>query len=346
MDRKFIKELNDFFKFLDSCYESDSLKYLLKNFTHLNFNKLSAFVYNSTKDYKEDILKHNAELFTVPRIFFPKLDISMIFNTMNPDQVNTFWEKFARIYIYCKCLNTSDQYENAETNDISISKLIKEYEENKKIDEENTFSILDIFIDGNILNDKIKNAEITDYSEFTDKIAEFLPSANDPNFKKQLNDMVKDIFEDLKNIDFTKHNLMDVIKTLAQKFADRFKCNTDSEFSKKITDIIGDFISSLKSGDTLEKLTKDADPETKKLVNMTSEFVKKTDLQGGDIGKIVENFNEFASSNIQELMKQKGLSDKKIQDIMNNPKNYGLDAKQLTSNNRKMKRTMKKINKK
>ena len=158
--------------------------------------------------------------------------------------------------------------------------------------------------------------------------------------------MIKDIFEDLKHIDFTKHNLMDVIKTLAQKFADRFKCNSDPEFTKKIMGIVGDFVSNLKSGDALEKLTKDADPETKKLVSMTSEFVKKTDLQGEDIGKIMENFNEFATGNLQELMKKKGLSDKRIQEIMNNPKNFGLDAKQLTSNNRKMKRTMQKMNNK
>ena len=34
------------------------------------------------------------------------------------------------------------------------------------------------------------------------------------------------------------------------------------------------------------------------------------------------------------------------QEVMNNPKNFGLDAKQLTSNNRKMKRAMSKMNKK
>ena len=348
MDRKFIKELNEFFNFLNTCHDSEPLKYLIKNFTHLNFNKLSSFVYNSTKDFKEDILKHNADLFTVPRIFFPKVDISIIFNAMNPDQVNTFWEKFARIYIYCKCLNTSEQYENSETNNISINNLIKEYEENKENEDSEDVgaSVLDWFIDGNKLNEKIKEAELTDFSEFSDKIAEILPSANDPEFKKQLNDMIKDIFEDLKHIDFTQHNLMNVIKTLAQKFADRFKCNTDPEFTKKIMGIVGDFVTNLKSGDALEKLTKDADPETKKLVNMTSEFVKKTDLQGDDIGKIMENFNEFATGNLQELMKKKGLSDKKIQEVMNNPKNFGLDAKQLTSNNRKMKRTMQKMNKK
>ena len=30
MERKFIKELNEFFKFLDTCYDSDNLKSLIK----------------------------------------------------------------------------------------------------------------------------------------------------------------------------------------------------------------------------------------------------------------------------------------------------------------------------
>lgn len=339
LEHKFIRELNEFFKFLDSVTDSEQLKNIIKNFTHLNFKKISAFTYKSTVGFKQDIFKHNAELFIAPQVFFPTLDISPIYNSMNPDQVNEFWEKFVRIYVYCQCLNnTSDDNNNL------MDSLIQEYQQQQT--ELNNSSILDLFIDGDMLNKKIKEAEITDFTEFTDKISTILPSANDPTFKGQLNNMVQDIFKDLKTIDFTKHNLYDVIQSLASKFADKFQTNNSPDTMKHIMGIISDFITSIKSDDALEELTKTADPETKKLVNMTSNFIKQTDLKNEDLGQIMQNFNNYAMDNLPDIMKKKGLSDRKIQDVMNNPKNYGIDPKQLTSNNRKMKRAANKLNKK
>lgn len=342
MEHKFIKELNDFFKFLNNVDPTnESLTNIIKNFTHLNFKKISAFTYKSTVGFKQDIFKHNIEIFIAPQLFFPTLDISPIFNKMNPDQANEFWEKFVRIYVYCQCLNTTEE----ENNMSLMDNLIQEY----KLQQEsinNQTSLLDLFIDGDMLNKKIQEAEVSDFTEFTDKLSEILPSAREPTFKGQLNNMVQEIIKDLKNIDFTKHNLYDVIQTLAKKFADGFQANNDPNTMKNIMGIISDFITSVKSDDALEQLTKTADPETKKLVNMTSNFVKNVDLKNEDLGQIMQNFNNFAMDNLPEIMKKKGLSDKKIQDVMNNPKNYGLDAKQLTSNNRKLKRAAAKMNRK
>ena len=123
MEHKFIKELHEFFKFLNTISDATSLQNILKNFTHLNFKKISAFTYKSTMAFKVDIFKHNAELFIEPQVFFPTLDISPIYNAMNPDQVNEFWEKFVRIYVYCQCLNNTEQADNT-----LMDKLILEYQ--------------------------------------------------------------------------------------------------------------------------------------------------------------------------------------------------------------------------
>ena len=45
-------------------------------------------------------------------------------------------------------------------------------------------------------------------------------------------------------------------------------------------------------------------------------------------------------------MKKKGISDEQIKKILANPKNYGIDAKQMTSMNRKTKRKIAQLKKK
>jgi len=343
LEHKFIKELYEFFVFLDNITNSPQLKNILKNFTHLNFKKISTYTFKETSTFKADIFKHNSELFMVPQVFFPTLDISPIYNEMTPEQINTFWEKFVRIYVFCQCLNTNESEENLSLMD----KLVNEYKQEQNEIHNNPFnSFLNLFIDGDALNKKIQEAEISEYTEFTDKIGEVLPSANDPTFKAQLNNIIKDIFVDLKTIDFRKNDLYTVIQSLGKKFADKLQTDIDPNTMQHIMGIISDFITSMKSDDALEQLTKTADPETKKLVNMTSNFVKNVDLKNQDLTTIMQNFNNFAVDNLPEIMKKKGLNDKRVQDVMNNPKNYGIDSTQLTSNNRKMKRAAARMNKK
>ena len=345
MEHKFIKELNGFFLFLEPINESKQLKSLLMNFTHLNFKKIAEFIYKAAIDDKVDILKHNTDLFTNQKFYFPTLDISPIVNSMNADQLNTFWEKFCRIFIYSQCITTGTNAKTIESNDFSINDLIKEYE----IENENTetgSNPLELFFDGDLLNKKIQEAETSDFTEFTDKIANILPSANNPEFKQKLNDIIKDIFDDLKHIDFTTNSVFTVIQSLAKKFADKLQLSKDTEFTKNIVNMMSDFITTIKSDDTLTELIKDADPETKKMINMTTDFIKKTDLKNDDIGKIMQNFNDFAIDKLPEIMKKKGISDEQIKKILANPKNYGIDAKQMTSMNRKTKRKIAQLKKK
>ena len=339
MEQKFIKELYDFFVFLkNNTNESEQLTNIIKNYKHLNFKKISEFIYVSCINDKVDILKHNTELFLNDKIYFPTLNISPIVNNMNPTQLNDFWEKFCRIFIYSQCLTTNINVKSAEDADFSIEDLINEYKEQNNTTDP---TLLDLFFDGELLNKKIKEATITDFTEFTDKLGNILPMAKDEKFKQQLNDVIKDIFYDLKKIDFTKNSVMTIVQSLAKKFAEKLNLNSNKEFTTNIINMMSDFMTSIKSGGSIDEIIKDADPETKEMINMTTDFIKKTDLKNNDINKIMTDFSEYAASSLPDILKKKNLPQKKINEIMANPKNYGIDPKHI-SMNRKIKRQLSK----
>lgn len=338
--RKFIRELKVFVDFLKDVKETSEINQLLNNFTHLNFDKIANYCYNKTKNDKTDIFSHDSKLFMVKKTYFPTINFSIYFNEMNNDQVNMFWNQFCRIFVYCNIIsdNTMDE------SNISISNLMTEIqEEESNIMPDNLSSLLDTFVDGSKLNEKIHGATLEDFDGFTDQILSMLSKDKDETIKNSINGIMGELFENLQNVDFTKQSLTEVINAIANNIAQKILVNADETTANSLASITRDFIISVKSGDALENLTKDMNPNEKKIVQMTTDFIKKTDLNEKDMGKVLKDFSKYAQDggiDLTNLQKKHNINDKQLNKVMNNPKNYGIDKSQLTTMNRKIKRRL------
>lgn len=341
--KKFTKEFTEFMTFLKSVNDTDEVINITKNIDHLNITKIAKYMYDTMFVDKLDIFDHNINFLTTPKKYIPTIDLSTYYTQMSAEQVNFFWEKLMRLFVYVEIITGKKQEKN-----ISISSLNEEI----KFEDNGTDmmgNIIDMFLDKDKLKEKLQGLNENDFLSYSDQIVKLLSKTNDKNTKDVMDTVIKHLFKELKTLDFTSKSLTENLNDVAKRLAEDF-LSGDNNMAKKLVEATKDFISGIKSGESINELTKsmNLNPEEKKIINLTTDFIKNTNMSEENMGDMVSNLMNHISTNgnvdLSSLTKH-GITDKKLQEIMSNPKSYGITNQQLANPNRKLKRKAKQQNK-
>ena len=341
--KKFIKEFLVFINFLKDNYNTPEIINLIKNQEQIKYEKMAVYMYSNMLDDKKQLFNHDKNLFLHPRKYIPTINVSTFFNKMNDDNRNKFWTFIVRLFTYVEIICSKDK----ETQDIDIKSLRTEkIEEDNEGDEMGINDILEMFMDGEKINEKIKSIDVNEFMPHMESILKMFNKDGNPEITKSFNGIIENLFKKLKETDFSKQSLSETINEIAKNLAMDLLNNPDKESTIKISNIIQNFIAGIKSGNGTDELFKNLNlgEDEKKIMNIATNYMKNKDFKNGDISNITGDLFKHITSDkdIKKMLQQNGMTQKQINQLSNNPQMLQQLQKQITNPNRKTKRNIKK----
>ena len=345
--KKFIKEFLVFIHFLKENYETPEIVNLIKNQAQIKYEKMAAYMYSNMLDDKKQIFNHDKNLFLHPRKYIPTINVSTFFNKMNDDNRNKFWTFIVRLFTYVEIICSKDK----ETQDIDINTLRTEkIEEETEDGEMGINDILEMFMDGEKINEKIKEINVNDFMPHMESILKMFNKDGDPEITKSFNGVIENLFKKLKNTDFSKQSLSETINEIAKNLAMDLLNNPDKDSTIKISNVIQNFISGIQSGNGTDELFKNLNlgEDEKKIMNIATNYMKNKDFKNGDISNITGDLFKHITSDkeVKKMLQQNGMTQQQINQLSNNPQMLQQLQQQMLNPNRKAKRNMNKKGKK
>ena len=235
-----------------------AVEHYLKVINAIDYFKFSYVVHGNTKEIKEQIFKHNDEIFVQPRLLIPTIDFSDVYLVVkDTDDVNIFWDILAQLTVLSSIISDeiiknkqkkkdediTQKMKNLSIKggDISLSSMMNqvsnEYENSslldfvKDIDVENA-NITDVLM--NIVKKVDIGAELekldeSQLAEINNVVKEFFGDD-----KTDFSFLVKDISETLKHTDITEGNVSDNLQNIAQSITDKMINSNNEETLKNI----------------------------------------------------------------------------------------------------------------
>lgn len=275
----------------------------------INYFKFSYVIHKNTEPVKEQILRHQDELFIQPRPLIPSIDLTEVHYALkDTEYINIFWDVLAQLTVISAIIseeleknkkkNDVDEIDNKmkelklEASNVSLSSMVdtvnNEYEDSallnfiKDIDTENA-SITDVLM--NVVKKIDISAEIDklddkSMNEINNVVKDFFGDD-----KTDFSFIVKDISKSLKDTDITKGNISDNLQSIAENITEKMMKNKDEETLKSMAM-------------NAQGIMKNYDPNKDMMSNV--EAIMKS--------KFGKGFNGMDKGMIEQAIKSMGLS--------------------------------------
>ena len=226
-----------------------AIKQYLTVINGINYIKFSYVVYKNTDNIKEQILRHQDNLFIQPRPIIPSLDLTEIHYVIkDTDYIGIFWDLLAQLAVLSAIITKEIEKNNEklkkEKENEDLEKKMKEF----KLESGNVS--LSSMVDN--INDEYENSALLDFvneidtenSNITDVLMNVVKKIDlgaeidklDENNMKEINNvvqgffgdkntdfsfLVKDIAQSLKTTDITKGNITENIQNVAENLTEK-----------------------------------------------------------------------------------------------------------------------------
>lgn len=224
----------------------------------INYIKFSYVVYKNTNPLKEEILRHQEEIFIQPRPFIPSIDMSDVFNVLKDTEfIGLFWDVLAQLTILSAIISESIEKNKSKNSDEDLEKKMKEFKlESGNVSVSSMVESVQDEYEHSALLDFVNEID-TENSSITDVLMNVVKKIDlgaeidklDENNMKEINNVVKDFFGDdktdfsfivkdisntLKNTDITKGDIGENLQNIAENITEKMMKNKDEDTLKSM----------------------------------------------------------------------------------------------------------------